>query len=165
MLKVLVIMQVIFESNWTFSCLVLQNINVALIAKLPHIMRVVITDRTHQLRMGRNLKYYGKATTRSSTFLLPLLSSQTCGTLGSHCAPWAPGTQAPPEAPWATCPWGATWAPRLAAGMAVDMEGLLVSPAQNAETDPFVLSGAEYISVCRDCGKYRQVWLIWDHPL
>lgn len=52
-----------------------------------------------------------------------------------HCAPWALGTQAPPEAPCAMClPW-AVWAPLLAAGMVVQMESLLLSSAQPVEAE------------------------------
>lgn len=159
MLKVLVIMQVIFESNWTFSCLVLQNINVALICKTTTHHESSHHRQDTSVTNGQKSQIYGQATTRSSTFLLPLLSSQTCGTLGSVLCSLSTRSS------MGHLSMRGDLGPRLATGMAVDVEGLLVSPAQNAETDPFVLSGAEYTSVCRDCGKYRQVWLIWDHPL
>lgn len=76
---------------------------------------------------------------------------------------WSLVTQTPPETPWATCPRWAVRAPCLAAGVAVQAEGLLLGSVHHSEAESLVLSGAHYTPACRGYGMYRWCVFILGH--
>lgn len=85
--------------------------------------------------MGRNPTPMGRPPPEVQPSCYSFSQHRQVAPRAMHCAPWALGTQAPPEAPWAMCLPCAVWAPLLAAGMVIQMETLLLSSAQPVEAE------------------------------